>query len=59
MNNKCPAKQIKSLTHFVSRDAMGIDGLSEATIEKFILQGFIKDYVDIFRIERFKEKLFN
>ena len=47
MNNKCPAKQIKSLTHFVSRDD-GIDGLSEATIEKFILQGFIKDYVDIF-----------
>ncbi|NLK69093.1 MAG: NAD-dependent DNA ligase LigA [Clostridiaceae bacterium] len=57
MNNKCPAKQIKSLTHFVSRDAMGIDGLSEATIEKFILQGFIKDYVDIFRIERFKEEI--
>ncbi|HZK27338.1 MAG TPA: NAD-dependent DNA ligase LigA [Thermoclostridium sp.] len=57
INSQCPAKHIKSLTHFVSRDAMGIDGLSEATIEKFIAQGFIKDYADIFRIEGFKEEI--
>ena len=57
INSECLAKQIKSLTHFVSRDAMNIDGLSEATIEKFVEKGFIKDYVDIFRLERFKDEI--
>lgn len=57
INSDCLAKQIKSLTHFVSRDAMGIDGLSEATIEKFVDRGFIRDYADIFRLERFKDEI--
>ena len=48
MNPDCQAKKIKSFTLFVSRDAMNIDGLSEATLEKFILKGFIKDFGDIF-----------
>ncbi|ANW97987.1 DNA ligase (NAD(+)) LigA [Thermoclostridium stercorarium subsp. thermolacticum DSM 2910] len=56
-NGECPAKHIKSLVHFVSRDAMGIDGLSEATIEKFVEKGFIKDYADIFRLERFRNEI--
>lgn len=53
-NDDCLAKKIKSFTHFVSRDAMGIDGLSEATIEKFISKGLIKKYADIFQIYRHK-----
>lgn len=57
MNKDCLAKQIKSFTHFVSRDAMGIDGLSEATIEKFIAKGFIKEYADIYRIERYRDEI--
>jgi len=57
INSECLAKQIKSLTHFVSRDAMNIDGLSEATIEKFVDKGFIRDYADIFRLERFKDEI--
>lgn len=57
INRDCIAKQIKSFTHFVSRDAMGIDGLSEATIEKFISKGFIKEYADIYRIEKFKDEI--
>jgi DNA ligase (NAD+) len=57
MNSDCLAKQIKSFTHFVSRDAMGIDGLSEATIEKFISKGFIKEYADIYHIERFRDEI--
>ncbi|NLM11428.1 MAG: NAD-dependent DNA ligase LigA [Clostridiaceae bacterium] len=57
INSECLAKQIKSLTHFVSRDAMGIDGFSEATIVKFVEKGFIKDYADIFRLERFKDEI--
>jgi len=57
VNNECPAKQIKALVHFVSRDAMGINGFSEATIEKFVKRGFIKDYADIFRLERFRNEI--
>lgn len=57
MNAECQAKKIKSFTLFVSRDAMNIDGLSEATLEKFILKGFIKDFGDIFDIEKYKDEI--
>lgn len=57
MNPDCQAKKIKSFTLFVSRDAMNIDGLSEATLEKFILKGFIKDFGDIFEISRYKDQI--
>ncbi len=50
-NPDCDAKKIKSFTHFVGRDAMNIDGLSEATLEKFIAKGFIHQYRDIFHLE--------
>ena len=54
-NEKCPAKEIKAYTLFVSRDALNIDGLSEATLEKMIDQGFIHEYADLFRLDRYKE----
>ena len=54
-NEKCPAKEIKAYTLFVSRDALNIDGLSEATLEKLIDQGFIHEYADLFRLDRYKE----
>lgn len=57
MNAECQAKRIKSFTLFVSRDAMNIDGLSEATLEKFILKGFIKDFGDIFEIEKYRDEI--
>lgn len=56
-NEKCLAKQIKAFTHFVSRDAMNIEGLSEATIEKFIAKGFIREYADIFRLDRYRDEI--
>jgi DNA ligase (NAD+) len=56
-NEECPAKHIKSFTHFVSRDAMGIDGLSEATVEKLIDRGLIKEFADIFRIDRYQNEI--
>lgn len=59
MNPDCQAKKIKSFTLFVSRDAMNIDGLSEATLEKFILKGFIKDFGDIFEIGKHREEIVN
>ena len=54
LNPNCLAKHIKKLTHFVSRDALNIEGLSEATLEKFIDLGYIKDYVDLFKIKRYQ-----
>ncbi len=56
-NPLCEAKKLKSFTLFVSRDAMNIDGFSEATLEKFIGKGFIHEYADIFRLERFAEEI--
>lgn len=56
-NPECDAKKIKSFTLFVSRDAMNIEGLSEATLEKFIARGFIHEYADIFCLERYQEEI--
>ncbi len=56
-NEKCPAKQIKSFTLFVSRDALNIDGLSEATLEKLIDCGFIHEFADLFELERYREDI--
>lgn len=56
-NPECQAKKIKGFTLLVSRDALNIDGLSEATLEKFIGAGFIKDYADIFHLDRYKDEI--
>ncbi len=57
MNPDCAAKKIKAFTLFASRDAMNIDGLSEATLEKFISMGFIHNFGDIFEIGKYKEQI--
>ena len=57
MNPDCAAKKIKAFTLFVSRDAMNIDGLSEATLEKFIARGYIHDFGDIFEIEKYRNEI--
>ena len=57
MNPQCEAKKIKAFSLFVSRDAMNIDGLSEATLEKFIAKGFIHDFADIFEIEKYHDEI--
>ncbi len=49
-NPECPAKQIKGFAHFVSRDAMNIEGLSESTLEKLVDRGLVKDLADVFRV---------
>ena len=56
-NPECEAKKIKSFTLMVSRDALNIDGLSEATLEKFIAKGFIHRFADIFRLNRFEKEI--
>ena len=56
-NPQCSAKQIKSFVHFMSRDAMNMEGLSEATIEKMVGRGFIRSLADLFHLDRYREEI--
>ncbi|MDD6212087.1 MAG: NAD-dependent DNA ligase LigA [Clostridiales bacterium] len=56
-NPECEAKKIKSFALFVSRDALNVEGLSEATLEKFIGAGLIHSFADIFRLDRHEETI--
>ena len=56
-NEACQAKRVKSFALFVSRDALNIEGLSEATLEKFIAKGFIHQYADMFHFDRYKDEI--
>ncbi|WP_304507270.1 NAD-dependent DNA ligase LigA [Anaerotignum sp.] len=58
-NPECSAQRIQRLTHFVSRDAMNMEGLSEETIKKFLEKGFIEQYPDIFCLGKYKEEIEN
>lgn len=57
VNPDCQAKHVKAFSLFVSRDALNIEGLSEATLEKFIARGFIHEFSDIFCLEQHKEEI--
>lgn len=56
-NPCCAGKKIKKFAHFVSKPAMNIAGLSEATLEKFVASGWIKEIADIYHLDRFKEDI--
>lgn len=56
-NPDCAAKKIKSFTHFVCRDALNIDGLSEATLEKFIDCGFVHEFADLFHLNKYRDEI--
>lgn len=56
-NPDCPAKQVKRFEHFVSRDALNIEGLSESGLLKLIGIGAIKEYADLFKLERYKDSI--
>lgn len=57
INEDCQAKHVKSFAHFVSRDALNIDGLSEATLEKFIQHRFLKNFCDLYHLEKFRDEI--
>ena len=57
LNPECPAKKIKSFELMVSRNALNVDGLSEMTLERLIDEGFIHEYADIFRLERYRNDI--
>jgi len=56
-NEDCGAKHLKAFALFVSRDALNVEGLSEATLEKFIAKGFINSYSDMFHLDRHAEEI--
>lgn len=56
-NPDCQVKHLKSFALFVSRDALNVDGLSEATLEKFVGMGFVKSYVDLFHLDRYADEI--
>lgn len=57
INPDCQAKKLKAFTLFVSRDAMNIDGLSEMTLEKFIASGYVREYADLFHLDRYRDEI--
>ncbi|WP_105614926.1 NAD-dependent DNA ligase LigA [Vallitalea okinawensis] len=56
-NPNCSAKLLKAFSHFVGRDAMNIEGLSEATLDKFIDKEFIKNFGDLYRLEKYETEI--
>lgn len=56
-NPDCDAKKVKAFTLFTSRDALNIDGLSEATLEKFLGRGYLHRFADLFHLDRYREEI--
>lgn len=56
-NPDCQAKHVKSFVHFVARDAMNIDGLSEATLEKFIQHGMLHEFADLYHLDDYRDTI--
>lgn len=56
-NLQCPAKQLKKYTRFVSKPGMDIDGISEQTLSRFINEGWIHNYGDIFRLDAHMDEI--
>ncbi|MDO4962419.1 MAG: NAD-dependent DNA ligase LigA [Eubacteriales bacterium] len=57
LNDDCPAKHVKAFELMVSRNALNIDGLSDKTLEKLAGEGFIHEYSDLFKLERFRDNI--
>ena len=57
LNQDCQAKHIKRFEHFVSRNALNIDGISSQTLEKFIDRGFIKNYTDLYHLNNYEDEM--
>ncbi len=57
VNPDCDAKKVKAFAHFVNRDALNIDGLSEATLEKFLGKGFLHSFCDLFHLDRYEDEI--
>lgn len=58
-NENCKAQRVHAFVHYTSRDAMNIEGLSEATIEKFLEKGYLEDFNSLYHLEQYKEAILN
>lgn len=56
-NPNCLARQVRTIAHYASRDALNIEGFSSQTVEKFIEKGYLKNYSDIYYLERFADEI--
>lgn len=56
-NQKCKGKLLGAFSHFVSKPAMNMDGLSDATLEKFIENGWLNDFVDLYHLDEYAEQI--
>lgn len=56
-NPKCAAKQLRKFARFVSKAGMDIDGISEATLSRFINEGWIHENADIFRLKDHRDEI--
>jgi len=59
LNEDCPAKKIEGIIHFASKGAMDIEGLGEKVVEDLYNLGFVKNIIDIYKLDEHKEKLIN
>lgn len=57
MNPDCDAKKVKAFAHFVNRDALNIEGLSEATLEKILGMGFLHEFADLFHLDKYRDEI--
>ena len=57
VNPNCPEKMLSKFVQFVSKPAMNIDGLSEATLKRFIDAGYITRFADIYHLSNFKREI--
>lgn len=56
-NPSCESQQLKKFVHFVCRKAMNIEGLSEATLEKFLNLGYLQTFHDIYHLDQHREEI--
>lgn len=56
-NPKCNGKKLGKFSHYVSKPAMNIDGLSEATLEKFINNEWLTDFTDLYHLNRYDKEI--
>lgn len=56
-NSNCKAQRLRAFVHFTTRDAMNIEGLSEATIEKFLEKDYLKDFISLYHLNIYEEEI--
>ena len=57
LNNNCDAKNIESLIHYASRDAMNIEGFGERIVEDFYNLNYLKNISDFYKLKEYKDEL--